>query len=173
MLRRGWLWGVVLLVVGCQATDSSAPCSTDGECLPGFVCRFNFCVAGGDAGRVGNCGVDGCEIDGPALTQLIVPRGSLSADMTISIEIASAGVQPAGLQPLSGIYLLTPSGLQMQVPARVVIPLDPGLGVPVADIAVWSATNANGPWTPLTGSSTIGAAVGDTSNLGFITAARR
>ena len=168
---RAALLMYLILVAACH---SNPPCNDDGRCLPGFVCRDDGCVRGGEpADPPGTCDEAGCAIDGPDGVKLEVPASSLQQRIQISIIRDSDHLRLGDLQRLSGVYRLEPAGTTLATPAQLTIPLDPRLAVPAEQIEVWTTDAPGNTWTALTSTATIERATAQITTFAYVVTARR
>jgi hypothetical protein len=162
---------ISLLFVG--ACKGNPPCDENGRCLPGFVCREDGCIPGGEpADPVGTCDATGCAIEGPDGVKLDVPADSLQQRIQITITRESDHIRVDGLQRMSGVYRLEPSDAVLSNPATLTIPLDPRLAVPAEQIEVWTTDAPGNAWTSVTSTATIELATAQITNFAYVVTAR-
>lgn len=166
MTRFGSFAFCAALVLGCGDSDPPQPCSSDGQCLPGFHCVTQICVAcepgacsaddpigvGPEGGTI--CGVDQVCVD--------VPAGALADRVELAVTragmVSGAWVRSAG-------YRVEPVDTAFAAAVKVRIPL-----TGASSTAVHRGQALDGPWTKLPGASTRAEAVGETTRLGLFVA---
>jgi hypothetical protein len=96
-------------------------------------------------------GAAGGEVDGPGKVTVSIPSGALGADTEITVEPASA---PAvdDFDAAGSAYTFGPAGTTFSSPVTVELPYDAAAaGSRAADLTVWWADTAAGPWTDIGG----------------------
>jgi len=165
---------IALLAVSCADTGDSR-CTSNGECLPGFVCTDAFCVPGGGTGEVrGNCGPDGCTIDGPDGTKVTIPAGALSRFVTVVLDRGSDSVLVRRVVRRWGVYRFQiTEGVDLEAPAIITVPLQGEEPTHTDAPTVWVAESAAGPWERLAGSVGTDEVTDTTARLGLFFAGHR
>jgi hypothetical protein len=81
-----------------------------------------------------------------------IPRGALSRDVTISIEINSSAPAPGEGTPVGSTYLLGPEGQSFDAPVTVTLAFDPSRlppGEAASDVVIFTAPRDSSEYTPL------------------------
>jgi len=151
---------------GCP-DDPVAKCNNDGECLPGFICEQNICIAGNRGGvTVGICPEGGMVVS-PEGASLEVPEGAVSECVRITLRKASAGLNALEVTELGDFWVLTPEGTTFAKAATIRVAVDTSDVRAGEMISVWQSQSPTGPYSMLDSTLTASVASGQTMGLGL------
>ena len=148
--------GIMAFAAGCSdENDDVAPCTSGGECLPGFICNEEgLCVPGRRMSKVGIC-EEGGDISIPG-ARLLVPEDALDRCVQITLEQASATLSPKDLLPLSPIYVASPGDTQFLSDARIEIEFRKAELMPGEIAHIYRTDNLEDAWIQLPNTTVTG-----------------
>ena len=165
---------LALALGGCivPIDNDIAPCTSDGQCLPGYYCTQGFCLPSEAALEPRGVGPIGGEVIGPQGVVLEVPPDAVEGEVVFDIQPASRGTFIAGVELLSEAYSVEPSDVTLQVDATLTIPVPPLPQESNDNIGVWRYEPSEDTWRRLDGECEYKIARAKTDRGGLFVAGR-